>query len=90
MAAIICGNNTASAESWQAQIDSVYKQILERGDEKPSSRPKAQSHWVNEQVTRSRQSAMQSRETTRWRRSPSRENIMLYYRTRAIRSDAPC
>ena len=84
MAAIIAASNTAS-ESWQAQIDSVYKQILERGDEETVEQAKeAQSHWVNEQSDALKAIRDAVSEDDAMAAVTVAENIMLYYRTRAI------
>ena len=51
VAGMITACNTAS-DSWKEQIDSVYTQILEYGDDKTVETVKEeQSHWVNEQST---------------------------------------
>lgn len=84
MATIIAASNTAS-ESWQAQIDSVYKQILERGDEETVEQAKeAQSHWVNEQSDALKAIRDAVSEDDAMAAVTVAENIMLYYRTRAI------
>ena len=52
VAGMITACNTAS-DSWKEQIDSVYTQILEYGDDKTVETVKEeQSHWVNEQKHR--------------------------------------
>lgn len=84
MATIIAASNTAS-ESWQAQIDSVYKQILERGDEETVEQAKeAQSHWINEQSDALKAIRDAVSEDDAMAAVTVAENIMLYYRTRAI------
>lgn len=76
---------TTASENWKSQIDSVYAQILERGDAETVKKVKAeQEEWVEKQ----------SDELQRLRNSVSEEDplapvsvgqsIMLYYRTRAI------
>ena len=83
-AAIVAGSNTAS-ESWQEQIDSVYTQILERGDDETVEQVKEeQSHWVNEQSDALQEIRNAVSEDDSMAAVTVAENIMLYYRTRAI------
>lgn len=84
VAGMITACNTAS-DSWKEQIDSVYTQILEYGDDKTVETVKEeQSHWVNEQST-----ALQDIRDSVLENDPLAaitvaESIMVYYRTRAI------
>lgn len=93
VASMITACNTAS-DSWKEQIDSVYTQILEHGDDKTVETVKEeQSHWVNEQST-----ALQDIRDSVSENDPLAaitvaesiaaitvaESIMVYYRTRAI------
>lgn len=84
VAAIVAASNTAS-ESWQEQIDSVYTQILERGDDETVEQVKEeQSHWVNEQSDALQEIRDAVSEDDSMAAVTVAENIMLYYRTRAI------
>ena len=84
VAAIVAASNTAS-ESWQEQIDSVYTQILERGDDETVEQVKEeQSHWVNEQSDALQEIRNAVSEDDSMAAVTVAENIMLYYRTRAI------
>ena len=81
---IVAASNTAS-ESWQEQIDSVYTQILERGDDETVEQVKEeQSHWVNEQSDALQEIRDAVDEDDSMAAVTVAENIMLYYRTRAI------
>ena len=76
--------NTAS-DSWKEQIDSVYTQILEYGDDKTVETVKEeQSHWVNEQSTALQDIRDSVSEDDPLRAITVAESIMVYYRTRAI------
>ena len=84
VAAIVAASNTAS-ESWQEQIDSVYTQILERGDDETVEQVKEeQSHWVNEQSDALQEIRNAVSKDDSMAAVTVAENIMLYYRTRAI------
>lgn len=84
VAGIITACNTAST-SWQAQIDSVYAQIIERGDTETVEKVKeAQSHWVNEQSSELQAIRESVSEDDPLAAITVAESIMLYYRTRAI------
>lgn len=84
VAGIVAASNTASA-SWQEQIDSVYQQILERGDAKTIEEvSEAQSHWVNEQSIELQAIRDSVSEDDPMAAITVAESIMLYYRTRAI------
>lgn len=84
VAGIIAACNTAST-SWQEQIDSVYAQIIERGDaETVEAVKEAQSHWVNEQSNELQAIRESVSEDDPLAAITVAESIMLYYRTRAI------
>ena len=84
VAAIVAASNTAS-QSWQEQIDSVYTQILERGVDATVEQVKEeQSHWVNEQSDALQEIRDAVSEDDSMAAVTVAENIMLYYRTRAI------
>lgn len=84
VAGMITACNTAS-DSWKEQIDSVYKQILERGDDKTIETVKEeQSHWVNEQSTALQDIRDSVKEDDPLAAITVAESIMVYYRTRAI------
>lgn len=84
VALIIAASNTA-AESWQAQIDSVYKQILERGDEETVEAVKEkQSQWINKQSDALQEIRNSVSEEDSMAAVTVAENIMLYYRSHAI------
>lgn len=84
VAAIIAASNTAS-ESWQAQIDSVYKQILERGDDETVEQVKeTQSQWINKQSDALQEIRNAVSEDDSMAAVTVAENIMLYYRSHAI------
>lgn len=83
VANMIAACNTAS-QSWQEQIDSVYAQILERGDEKTVEQvTEDQSHWVNEQSEQLQGIRDSVSEDDPLAAITVAESIMLYYRTRA-------
>ena len=84
VAGMITACNTAS-DSWKEQIDSVYTQILEYGDDKTVETVKEeQSHWVNEQSTALQDIRDSVSEDDPLRAITVAESIMVYYRTRAI------
>ena len=84
VAAIVAASNTAT-ESRQEQIDTVYTQILERGDDETVEQVKEeQSHWVNEQSDALQEIRNAVSEDDSMAAVTVAENIMLYYRTRAI------
>lgn len=84
VANIIAACNTAS-ESWREQIDSVYAQILERGDDKTVEQvTEDQSHWINEQSNELQAIRDSVSEDDPLAAITVAESIMLYYRTRAI------
>ncbi|MGN0479520.1 MAG: hypothetical protein ACI4GO_08795 [Hominenteromicrobium sp.] len=84
VANIIAACNTAS-ERWQEQIDSVYAQILERGDDKTVEQvTEDQSHWINEQSNELQAIRDSVSEDDPLAAITVAESIMLYYRTRAI------
>ena len=84
VAGMITACNTAS-DSWKEQIDSVYTQILECGDDKTVETVKEeQSHWVNEQSTALQDIRDSVSENDPLAAITVAESIMVYYRTRAI------
>lgn len=84
VAQMVAACNTA-AESWQAQIESVYTQILERGsDDVVEQATENQSHWVNEQSTALEEIRESVSESDSMAALTVAENIMLYYRSHAI------
>lgn len=84
VAGMITACNTAS-DSWKEQIDSVYTQILEYGDDKTIETVKEeQSHWVNEQSTALQDIRDSVSENDPLAAITVAESIMVYYRTRAI------
>lgn len=84
VAGMITACNTAS-DSWKEQIDSVYTQILEYGDDKTVETVKEeQSHWVNEQSTALQDIRDSVSENDPLAAITVAESIMVYYRTRAI------
>lgn len=84
VAQMVAACNTAS-ESWQAQIESVYTQILERGsDDVVEQATEDQSHWVNEQSTVLEEIRESVSEEDSMAALTVAENIMLYYRSHAI------
>ena len=84
VAGMITACNTAS-DSWKEQIDSVYTQILEHGDDKTVETVKEeQSHWVNEQSTALQDIRDSVSENDPLAAITVAESIMVYYRTRAI------
>ena len=84
VANIIAACNAAS-ESWQAQIDSVYAQILERGNDQTIEQvTEDQSHWINEQSNELQAIRDSVSEDDPLAAITVAESIMLYYRTRAI------
>lgn len=81
---IVDACNTAS-KSWQAQIDSVYTQILERGAEDVVEEVKAeQAAWMNNQSTELQAIRNSIAEDDPLAAVTVAQGIMLYYRTRAI------
>ena len=84
VAGMITACNTAS-DSWKEQIDSVYTQILEYGDDKTVETVKEeQSHWVNEQSTALQDIRDSVSENDPLAAITVAESIMVYNRTRAI------
>ena len=82
--AMIDACNTAM-ESWKKQIDSVYMQILNTADEKKAAEvKKAQEEWVNNQNDQLREIRENIDEEDAMAAVTAAENIMLYYRSRAI------
>lgn len=76
---------TAAAESWQAQIDSVYTQILERGDSSTVETVKAeQAKWMESQSDELQAIRDSISEDDPLAAVTVAQGIMLYYRTRAI------
>ncbi len=82
VAGMITACNTAS-DSWKEQIDSVYTQILEYGDDKTVETVKEeQSHWERAKAPLCRTSAIPYRRVTPFAAITVAESIMVYYRTR--------
>lgn len=77
--------NNAAAESWKNQIDAAYIHILEIADEETVSRVKAeQEAWLDAQNDQLQTIRDQAEEEGAVAAVNVSENIMLYYRSRAI------
>lgn len=77
--------NNAAAESWKNQIDAAYMHILEIGDEETVNRVKAeQEAWLDEQNAQLQTIRDQVDADGAVAAVNVSENIMLYYRSRAI------
>ena len=82
--AMIDACNTAS-DSWKNQIDSVYMLILENADKDTAEKVKAeQEEWVNNQNDQLREIRENVNKEDAMAAVTASENIMLYYRSRAI------
>ncbi len=82
--AMIDACNTA-AESWKKQIDSVYMQILSSADEEKAAEvKKSQEEWVNSQNDQLRAIRENVDKEDAMAAVTAAENIMFYYRSRAI------
>lgn len=76
---------STAMESWKKQIDSVYMQILNgENKEKAEEVKKAQEEWINNQNDQLRQIRENIDTEDAMAAVTAAENIMLYYRSRAI------
>jgi len=75
----------AAVESWKKQIDSVYMHILNSADEEKAKEvKKAQEEWINDQNDHLREIRENVDQEDAMAAVTAAENIMLYYRSRAI------
>ena len=76
---------TEASNSWIAQIDAVYMQILDTADEETAEKvKKEQEAWVNNKNDSLQEIRNAVSEDDAMASVTVAENIMLYYRTRAI------